>query len=282
MQRTRTRFTGLLGPPLAALTALLLAGLLLALLLLARSASVQGAPAQQAAQAVNCYMWSFMNQTGQDADGLHLDATGIQTVSAVYAGDGNPFGAPATVGPAGGGLRLAFTAPPGFPVGPADPLQLGFCAPGALQGATFTLRNGNANLPAALQAPGLSWLWTSTSTLGLEVRNAGAVSLTLVAADVLDPGAGISVDELDPSLAAMLPLAAQVISEPVDLLPGASVAAAVSLAAGPEPPEVGKRYLVYVQWADIDDPNATYDFFALLPEASPRLLLPLISKQPGN
>jgi hypothetical protein len=285
MKRTLSRSSGLLGPPLAALLALLLAGLLLTVLLLARTLALQGAGAAQAAQSAqpeSCYAWSFINQTGQDADGLEVALSGIPTVTRVYTGTANPFGPPAGVGAAGGVVTLSFGGSAAFLVGPADPVQVGACAPGALQSATFTWRNGGADVPPPLVAPGLAWSWPASDTLDLQVTNGSAVSLTLVALDVLDPGAGLTVDDLDAALASALPLVAQAITEPVDLLPGADLGVAVSLDAGADPPALGKRYLVHGQWAGVDDPNAAFDFFALVEEAAPRVLLPQVLNQQGN
>lgn len=282
MKRTLSPSLGLLGPPLAALLALLLAGLLLAVLLLARSLALPGAAAAQATQPVSCYAWSFINQTGLDADGLDLDLTGIATVTQVYTGAANPFGPPADANAAGSVLTLSFGGePPTTTVGPSDPVQMGVCAPGALQGATFTWRSGGADVPPPLVAPRLAWSWPASDTLHLQVTNGSAVSLTLVALDVLDPGADLSLDDLDAAIASVLPLVAQAITEPVDLLPGAGVSATVSLDAGADPPALGKHYLVQGRWADINDPNAAFDFFVLVQEASPRILLPQVLNQKG-
>lgn len=283
MQRTRSHPIRLLGPPLAALIALLLAVLLLALFLLARNAlALQGAPAAQALRPPSCYAWSLINQTGLEADGLELALTGLPTVTAVYTGAGNPFGAPAGVHVAGGGVMLEFAAAPPTSIFPADPVQMGLCAPGTLAGAVFTWRSGATDLAPALVAPGLAWVWPATDTLALEAANSSPLSLTLLALNVLDPGVGLTVDDLDASVAAVLPLVAEAITVPVDLLPGTSVAASVALDAGADPPQVGKRYLVHAQWAEYGDPAAAYDFFVLAQEASPRVLLPLISRDQDN
>ena len=88
----------------------------------------------------------------------------------VYTGVANPFGPPADANAAGGALTLSFGGSSAFLIGPGDPVQMGVCAPGALQGATFTWRNGGADVSPPLVPPQLALSWPASNTLQLTSR----------------------------------------------------------------------------------------------------------------
>ena len=237
----------------------------------------QSSVSAAAAETEYCYTWSLSNQTGQDVNGLEVKAGGIETVLRVYEGAGNPFGPPASTSSASNILTLKFGGTDATVIPPAEPVQMGLCAPTAVSGVQFTWLQGSTTVQPALVAPGLAWTWPNTGTLQLQLTNSTGISATLLALDVLAPESTLGVDEMEPVTAASLPLAARLNEDPLDMLPNAVLTFTTAFEGAVEPVAPGNPYLIQVQLASIEDPSVTVDLFVqLVAPAAPRIFLPLI------
>jgi hypothetical protein len=210
-----------LGPPVCA-------GLLLAVLLWSGSlipgARAASAPISSPPERY-CYNWDFLNNTGQDADDLHIRLQGISQVSAVYTGTVNPFGLPdATSGyDAGLGVyNLNFSNGVAYD---GDVVHIGLCTDKpalALSQSTtpppFTWTSQGQPLQPAPLFVGVSWDWQSRTHLRLELHNSQDITLTLWAASLLDPEVPLGLEDLNADVIGMLPAATFLIDD-VQMLP---------------------------------------------------------------
>lgn len=284
MTRALPRFIGFLGPPLVALA---LGVVLLSVLGLgsrhgpvvtAQAAAVAATPTE------SCYTWSLYNYTEGDANGLQLYVTGIATVTQVYLGGGNPFGAPATSSydSAQDRLTLSFGGTDDTIVGPADPVQMGLCAQEAVQAVQFYWMTGQVPIVPPLMVPGLAWNWPATGTLQVTLTNNTGISATLLSFDVLAPEETLGVDDLEPAVVEYLPLASDFVAEAFDLVPGAVVSYTTAFAATDEPVTPGKPYVIQVELGGAEDPSVVFYLFvqveAPTPSAQNQLFLPLVNK----
>jgi hypothetical protein len=198
-----------------------LLGLTLALLLLlGPPRPLQTAAAESPGRF--CYAWGLLNNTGVDADGLQARFKGVQTISSVYAGSFNPFGEPlpsSGYNPKSDSYFLQFEGGLAFA---GDPVTLGFCT------ASATARAGSdawpvswweAGSPSA-PAPrlvGIRWVWDGGAGALIDLYNDQSDPLTIMMANLLDPGEALALDDLTGDVVRGLPVLAELISEPLPL-----------------------------------------------------------------
>jgi hypothetical protein len=276
------RLAGLLGPPAAAV--LIASGTTLVMAApgraqpdtRAQSTVGRSTPARVTApQAIvdsprYCYNWDFLNNTGQDANDLHIRLNGIQSISNVYTGVLNPFGAPdASSGyDAGAGVyKLNFS---NGTVLNGDMAHIGLCTnqpvlmlpqgPG-VPPFTWTL-NGQTLSPDPLFA-GLAWNWISRTHLRVQLSSDRHVSMTLMALNLLDAGNALELDDLNGNVVGQLQLVSNLAPDPVPLAPGTSSFFDVFLVlshAGPSQHVAG----VPMDSAALLEPNHPYVLEAVL------------------
>jgi len=181
---------------------------------------VQAAAAATAAGGRYCYAWDFINTSGGDATGLRLTLAGVSQIDAVYGGAANPFGAAdATSGfnAATNSYALNFSSGTAFS---GDTIQTGLCTASAslsLSSASWTASGQTVGDPPRYL--GIHFNWQTPGHLRVELTNPLAVTATLSALNVLQPEQPLSLDDLNATVAAQLPLVTEAISVPVDLPP---------------------------------------------------------------
>ncbi len=283
-QPFRRRVTAFARPGVLVASVLAI-GLLVALLLGAAGVRAAGAPDANALAAgppAYCYSWEFLNNTGQDADGLHIRLQGVQAVTAAYEGPGNPFGLPLGSSGYDTGLdayRLEFG---GGPALDGDMVHLGACTDRPV------LRLGTAAAPTppfhwssddrVLQpAPlflGAGWLWAAPGQLRVRVTNDTAAALVLWSFDLLAADGPLNLGDLDGDALASLQVVAMLAPDPLVLPAGAAQSFDVSAEAlGPLTP--GRALLLQADFSaeeDLGNGGALYAQL-LLPR---HIYLPLI------
>ncbi len=269
MSRSVIRFAVALAPPL------------LAILVAAAWTSGAGLPQtilRPDAASSYCYTWDLANNTGQDASGLRLQLKGIQSISQVFTGTTNPFGAPhPTSGydPGTDVYTLVFSDGVAFD---SDRVHMGVCTDKPIlqlgqQSAAWTL-NGQALQPPPLFA-GLSWDWQSSTHLQLHLFNSQATTMTLMELNVLDADTSLALDDLNMDTAEALALEQLAISDPQTLAPGANSLFDVFLGT----PRFNHPYLIEAVLAAEDDPGNTFRLYSQATSPPAVIYLPMIMRE---
>jgi len=234
-----------------------------------------------------CYTWDFLNNTGQDVNELHIRLAGIQTIGAVYTGTLNAFGDPdGTSGyDSGAGIyQLNFIS---NTVEAGDLNQIGICADQpvlALDSNTgtppFSWSVDGTPLAPAPGFAGLTWNWVGRNHLSVQLTNDPQVSMTLLALNVLDAGTPLSLDDLNGTVAADLPLVNELAPDPMDLAPGVSNTYDVFFASAPPGPFLrSNSAAASSDAAPLLEPNHPYVIEAVLASADdPTNLIHLYSQ----
>ena len=233
-----------------------------------------------------CYNWDFLNNTGDDANGLRIRLAGIQTVTDIYTGTMNTFGAP----DAGSGYITATNVYSlyfsGATVSAGDLTQIGLCTDqpalaldpdtGSPPFAWTVDGNPVADQPAFA---GLTWHWDGRGHLQVQLTNDPQVSMTLMSLNVLDAGDPLALDDLNAEVAAGLPLVSELAPDPLDLGPGETStydvtfdADAVGLAAPSHP------YVLEAVLASADDPDNTIHLYSQSLSPLLPLFMPIMMK----
>ena len=223
-----------------------------------------------------CYSWDFNNSTGQDATGVRLRLSNIQTPTQVYTDTLNPFG---NLDPSSG--YDAGTATYRFNFGnglayDSDRVLLGLCTTSPqlrlspLSGAAW-LSGTSALAPAPLFA-GITFDWLDRDQVTVKIFNEQAVTLTLDSATALQPPVLLPLEDLVPDVATQLPLVAELITEPLTLPPLTSQAFSVQLSALNQP-------IVFEAWLSReDDPGDTLHMLAQTTVPGWQIFLPIIRR----
>jgi hypothetical protein len=240
-----------------------------------------------------CANFDFLNNTGQDVDGLHLRLQGIKVVSNTYTGPDNPFGAPdASSGydAAHDVYQLNFIS---GTVHSNDLVHLGLCSavpilkldPSTSPLNFYWTQGASQVLPNPLFA-GLQWDWSSPSHLRIHIVNGQAITLTLTTLKLLDGGNPLSLDDLKNDSIANLPEVLELLDTPKDLAPQSDSFFDVFFTTANQtiPPntapllEVNHPYILQAQLAAADDPGNTTNLFAQGLSPQNTLYLPIIEK----
>ena len=269
MSRSLFRFALALAPPLLAI--------------LIAAAWTSGAGLTQMmlrpeAASSYCYAWDLANNTGQDASGLRLQLKGIQSISEVFTGATNPFGAPHPTSGYDSGTdvyTLVFSDGVAFD---SDRVHIGVCTDKpilqlAQQPAAWTL-DGQALQPPPLFA-GLSRDWPSSAHLQLRLFNSQAMTVTLMELNVLDADTSLALDDLNADTAGALqvaPVEQPAISDPQTLPPGADRPFDVVFSA----PTFNHPYLIEVVLAAEDDPGNTFRLYSPIMSPPALVFLPVV------
>jgi hypothetical protein len=191
-----------------------------------------------------CYAWDFTNDTGVDADDLHVRLQGVHAVTEVYAGADNPFGAPTAASGYDSALdayHLEFT---GATVAPGERVRLGVCTvtPYLLLGMKpaaplpfYWSVQGSVQQPAPLFV-GLSMSSSAGGGVRLGVHNSHATPLVLWSLDLLATGQPFTLEDLNGTSLSGLPVGAMLVADPITIPAGGvqyfDIPPAGSLAAG--------------------------------------------------
>lgn len=226
MSRSRMRLRTALAPPVLLAVLLVMAGA-------APAAPAASQPMALAPPYRYCYRWNFLNNTGQDADDLHVRLLGPVGVGDAFS---IPFGAPA----AGSGYESSTNTTvlnfSGSTAINGQAAEVGLCtavsslrlaAVGRLSPFRWTL-GGTALTPDPLFL-GLSWTWKAEHGLQLLITNDSQQSLIVWSVTVVDPGAPLLLDDLTSEAIDTLPAVAVLPEEPVTLAPGAQYVADLTL-----------------------------------------------------
>lgn len=230
----------------------LLLGLYLALVLVIGPSAAT--PTRAEAPDRFCYNWGFLNNTPVDADGLRARLASIQTVGEMYTGLWNPFGAPLPVSgynPKTDSYLLAFDGGPAYA---GDLIYLGFCT-----GAATVRSAGTGDSPLTWQvgsqqaapAPlflGVRWTWVGRSGVQIQIYNDNPLAITLLTANLLDPGEALPLDDLTQDVVPGLSPLQDLLAEPL-ALPAGSMATFTYTAA----PWLADQPLVLEAVAAADD-----------------------------
>jgi hypothetical protein len=265
MSRSLIRFAVALAPPLLAI--------------LIAAALVSGAELQHiflgpGTTGHYCYAWDIANNTGQDAGGLRIRLKGVQSISEVYTGTANPFGAPHPTSGYDGAAdmyTLVFSDGVAFD---SDVVHIGVCAGQPIlqladPPATWTA-NDQALQPVPLFA-GLSAGWQGSAHLQLHLFNSQATTVTVMELYVLDAAPSLALDDLDADTAGTMATAAIPVTEPQTLPPGADSFFDVIF----DPPAFQHTYLVQVMLAAEDDPGHTFQLFSPVTSPPATVFLPI-------
>ena len=176
-----------------------------------------------------CYNWDFVNNTGEDANDLHIQLKGVVTVTNLYTGPSNPFGAP---DPSSGYNAQAGAYDLNFSnglVGPGEIAHIGVCS----DNPVLVLNDGSGAPPFRWTQDGrtltpyplfvgVSWDWLNRRQLHIQLTHDQNVTLTLLSLNLLDATDMLELDDLNESVATQLPLAGVLAEDPVQLAPGGS------------------------------------------------------------
>ncbi|TMC58149.1 MAG: hypothetical protein E6J26_05400 [Chloroflexi bacterium] len=177
-----------------------------------------------AAPARYCSNWDFVNNTGQDVNDLHVRLQGVTTVSDIYTGTLNPFGASTTsvYSPTADTYELNFS---GATVFDSDRVHIGLCTDtpllriGATDPSAFTWTNNGTTVTPNPLFTGLEWSWQGFNHLQVRVVNEQNVTTTLMALNLLDAENALGLDDLNGDVAAQLPLVLDLLDTPRTLAP---------------------------------------------------------------
>ncbi len=240
--------------------------------------SIDGSRSPRAVNAANptCFSWDFLNNTGQDLDGVRIGLKGIQSIAEVYTGTINPFGAPSSSGydAVHDTYNLTFTN--GL-VADSDLVRLGVCADlsdlrlGTPSPAFYWTLTGTQVTPDPLFA-GLSLNWLDQTHVQLDLFNEQAITLTLWSLSVLDPDQKLALEDLGDDIATLLPLASEVVTDPVTLLPSASQSFNAAVLLGNHP------YVVEAVLSTEDDPGNLIHLLAQTTAPPFVVYLPIVMK----
>jgi len=235
---------------LGASAALASTSLILMLALLVTQGVTARAPTSPPISAVNapqafrppseyCYSWDFNNSTGQDATGVHLRLSNIQTLTQVYTDTLNPFGnLDPSSGYDAGTATYRFHFDNGFAYA-ADRVLLGLCTDqprlrlDQAYGAAWL--SGTTSLAPAPLFAGIEFNWLARDQVTVKIVNEQATTMTLEIADALQPEAALPLTDLVPDIALQLPFVTELITDPVTLPPFASQSFDVQLSALNQP-----------------------------------------------
>jgi hypothetical protein len=175
-----------------------------------------------------CYSWDFTNNTGQDVNDLHIRLTGIQTVTNVYMGPENPFGAPDASSGYDAGTNT-YTLNFGNAIVPdGETAQVGLCTSQPVLAldeggpAPFTWTVDGVSQAAQPLFTGLAWHWLNRNHLQVQLTNNPQVSMTLMSLNLLDAGDKLGLDDLNDPVVSGLPMVSEFAPDPVPLDPGAT------------------------------------------------------------
>lgn len=280
MTRLFFRIAGRLGPPLLAV---LLAGLVLSAV-----AAVSAVPpvtgsrielAMATPSSEQCYAWEATNGTGQSADGLRVELTGVQTTTQLYTGAGNPFGEAGTgTGyDAGNDRYVLVLGTNAAEVGSSESIRVGACTPQVVSAVHFQWLTGGSVLSPTASAPSLAWTWPAPDALEVQVSNTTGVTITLLTLQVLTPESAIDIDNLNAEVAAHIQFADAELAEPMQLAPSAVLSSTFAFPADVTATE--RPALFAVQWVEGDDLAAVNTFVAQTsaPEL-PHIYLPAVNR----
>ncbi|HZY43437.1 MAG TPA: hypothetical protein VFF70_01710, partial [Anaerolineae bacterium] len=194
----------------------------------------------------------------------------------VYTGTFNPFGAPSSSGydAVNDTYNLTFT---NGSAGDSDLVRLGACADrsslrlGLPSPAFYWTLTGTRTLPDPLSA-GLNLNWVDHTHVQIDLFNEQAITLTLWSLNVLDPDQKLALDDLSDDIAALLPMASEVVTDPITLLPSANPSFNTAVLLGNHP------YVIEAVLSAEDDPGNLIHVLAQITSPAFNLYLPLVLK----
>lgn len=174
-----------------------------------------------------CSNWDFLNNTGQDVNDLHVRLKSVRSVTDVYTGTLNPFGAPDNTSgyeAATDVYRLNFS---GATIYDSDQVQIGLCTDAPLlrldasSQSPFVWTKDNTTVTPNPFFAGLEWNWLDPTHLRIRIVNEQPLTMTLMTLNALDAGNVLALDDLNGDVSSQLPLVSELLSTPMTLAPGA-------------------------------------------------------------
>ncbi len=213
-----------------------------------------------------CSTWAFQNNTGQDVNDLHVRLAGVKSVSAVYTGTLNPFGAPDNTSgydSTANAYRLNFS---GAMVYDSDRVQIGLCTDTPLLRLDasgqppFVWTKDNTTVTPNPRFTGLEWIWIDRTHLRVRVVNEHPMTTTLFTLNLLDADNALMLDDLNADVSNQLPLVLELLTDPLTIPPRSDRFFDVFFDVGGSvtPPD----------HAPLLEPNHAYIIEALLADAS--------------
>jgi hypothetical protein len=231
-----------------------------------KSVSGRLAPAPVAATPA-CYTWDFLNNTGLDTTGLVIHLKGIPSITDVYTGVLNPFGAPDPSSGYNSNTNVYSLIFSGGTVPDSGMAQIGICAShpalrlDTAQPAFYWVVSGTPTSPGPLFA-GLDFNWITPDHLQVHLYNEQSTPLTAFSFSALIPGSQLSLDDMNDAVASTLPLASDQITDPLQLAGGASTTFDIFFDQGNVQVPFGSPILLEATLSAQDDPGNLIHLFA--------------------
>jgi hypothetical protein len=255
--------------------------------------STQMAAVVAASGSKYCSNWDFVNNTGHVATGLQVRLAGVQSVSSVYTGTMNPFVPPDGIGNYDSGANVYHLDFGNGTVNESDMVHIGICTVTPTlrldaQGATppfHWVLSGTLDTPQPMFT-GIEFAWPSPAHLRLHVVNEQNVTTTLMSAQLLDAGLGLSLDDLNATVVDQLPMVLDMLPSPQTLAPQSDTFFDVNFDApgGGAPPDhaqiLNPPYLYVLETVLVSeaDPTDSAHLFAQALAPFIPLYLPIIQR----
>ena len=235
------------------------------------------------ASTPSCYTWDFLNYTGQDATGLVIHLKGIPSITDVYTGVLNPFGAPLSssgYNSATGVYSLIFG---GGVVPDSGMAQIGICTSlpairlDTAQPAFYWVVSGSPASPDPLFA-GLDFNWINSNHIQVHLYNEQSITLTAFSFSVLIPSSLLSLDDLNNGVVSTLPMASEQITDPLQLSGGASTTFDIFFNQSNVQVAFGAPIVLEAVLSPQDDPGNSFHLIVQTSEPFTKVYLPLLNK----
>jgi hypothetical protein len=237
------------------------------------------------ASSSSCYTWDFLNNTGEDTTGLVAHLQNIASITQVYTGTFNVFGAPdpsSGYNPVTHVYSLIFK---GATVNNGDLNRIGICTPSpslhldTIQPSFYWVVSGTVGSPAPLFA-GLDYNWLNPNHLQIHLSNEQSITVTADSLSVLTPGNALTLDDLNDDVASLLPVASLPITSPLEMSGGSSLSFDINLTNGGVHLLKDQPIVLEAVLSDPNDPGNLIHLLVQTTQPFAEINLPLMNKSP--
>lgn len=253
----------------------------------AKDASLGTAPGVSApalvASTPSCYTWDFLNRTGSEASGLVIHLKGIPSITDVYTGVLNPFGAPDASSGYNSTTDVYTLSFSGGVVSESAMVQIGICtSQPALRldtalPAFYWVVSGTPADPAPLFA-GLDFNWIDSNHLQVHLYDEQATPITVFSFSALTPFGPLSLDDMNDGVTSTLPIVNDQVSDPLLLAGGASTTFDIFFDQGSKQIAFGGPIVLEAVLSTQDDPDNSFHLFAQISEPFAQVFVPVTRK----
>jgi len=232
----------------------------------------------------SCYTWDFLNNSGLDATGLVIHLKGIPSVTDVYTGVLNPFGAPDPSSGYDSTTDVYSLIFGGGTVPDSGMAQIGICTSqpalrlDTVQPAFYWVVPGTTATPDPLFA-GLDFNWIDPNHLQVHLYNEQSTPLTLYSFYVLTPIGPLSLDDLNDGVASTLPMVNDQITDPLELAGGANTTSDIFFNQGGVHVAFGAPIVLEAVLSTQDDSGNSIHLIAQTSQTFAQIYLPLLMKK---